>query len=151
MNEDLKNHELVKLFARALDRYANNAPLFVREVIGVEPDVWQIEFLQAISDGERKISVRSGHGVGKSTAASWAMIWFVLCRYPVKVVVTAPTTSQLYDALFAELKMPACIYTSLSSLQVSSSTHEARIKMKKYMNKWLIFIKLTVFRNKKIF
>jgi phage terminase large subunit len=104
VNEELKNHELVKLFARALDRYANNAPLFVREVIGVEPDVWQVEFLQAISDGERKISVRSGHGVGKSTAASWAMIWFVLCRYPVKVVVTAPTTSQLYDALFAELK-----------------------------------------------
>jgi len=104
VNEDLKDHELVKLFSRALDRYANNAPLFVREVIGVEPDVWQIEFLQAISDGERKISVRSGHGIGKSTAASWAMIWFVLCRYPVKVVVTAPTTSQLYDALFAELK-----------------------------------------------
>jgi hypothetical protein len=32
------------------------------------------------------------------------MIWFLLTRYPVKVVVTAPTASQLFDALFAECK-----------------------------------------------
>jgi hypothetical protein len=78
--------------------------LFVREVLGVDPDPWQIEFLEAISRGERKISVRSGHGVGKSTVASWAMIWYMLTRGPAKIVVTAPTSSQLYDALFAELK-----------------------------------------------
>jgi len=60
--------------------------------------------LEAISRGERKISVRSGHGVGKSTVASWAMIWYMLTRGPAKIVVTAPTSSQLYDALFAELK-----------------------------------------------
>jgi hypothetical protein len=78
--------------------------LFVREVLGVDPDPWQVEFLEAISRGERKISVRSGHGVGKSTVASWAMIWYMLTRGPAKIVVTAPTSSQLYDALFAELK-----------------------------------------------
>lgn len=77
---------------------------FVREILGVEPLPYQAEFLQAIADGERKISVRSGHGTGKSTAASWAMLWFVLLRFPNKVVVTAPTSGQLFDALFAELK-----------------------------------------------
>lgn len=87
-----------------LDRYRPDAVAFVREVLGVEPDTWQQEFLQAIARGERKVSVRSGHGIGKSTAASWAMLWYMLTRYPVKVVVTAPTSSQLYDALFAELK-----------------------------------------------
>lgn len=97
-------NDLVRLFRDALAKYRPNARLFVREVIGVEPDIWQGEFLDAISSGERKISVRSGHGVGKSTAASWAMLWFVLTRYPSKVVVTAPTSAQLYDALFAELK-----------------------------------------------
>ncbi len=96
--------DLNRVFVEAINKYRKNAPLFVREVIGVTPDAWQDEFLKAISDGERKISVRSGHGVGKSTGASWAMIWYVLTRYPVKVVVTAPTSSQLYDALFAELK-----------------------------------------------
>ena len=39
-----------------------------------------------------------------SSVASWASIWYLLTRYPVKVVITAPTSSQLYDALFAEVK-----------------------------------------------
>lgn len=85
-------------------RYRNDPVLFVQEVLGVEPDEWQKEFLTAIAAGKRQISVRSGHGVGKSTAASWAMLWYFVTRYPVKVVVTAPTAAQLFDALFAELK-----------------------------------------------
>jgi phage terminase large subunit len=98
------NNEIFKRYLELVRRYRPNAPLFVREVLGVDPDPWQIEFLEAISRGERKISVRSGHGVGKSTVASWAMIWYMLTRGPAKIVVTAPTSSQLYDALFAELK-----------------------------------------------
>ena len=85
-------------------RYARKPTLFVREVLGVEPLDYQAEFLEAIASGERKISIRSGHGTGKSTAASWAMLWYFLMHYPNKVVVTAPTSSQLFDALFAEMK-----------------------------------------------
>jgi hypothetical protein len=85
-------------------RYRDNPVLFVKEVLGATPYDYQEEFLNAISDGERKMSVRSGHGTGKSTSASWAMLWFLLLRFPNKVVVTAPTSSQLFDALFAELK-----------------------------------------------
>ena len=77
---------------------------FVVEILGVKPLPYQAEFLEAIASGERKISIRSGHGTGKSTAASWAMLWFLLMRFPNKVVVTAPTSGQLFDALFAELK-----------------------------------------------
>lgn len=77
---------------------------FVREILGADPEAYQAELLRAVGRGERKISVRSGHGTGKSTSLSWAMLWFVLFRFPNKVVVTAPTTAQLYDALFAELK-----------------------------------------------
>jgi len=87
-----------------VQRYAKRPTLFVQEILGVEPLDYQAEFLEAIASGERKISVRSGHGTGKSTAASWAMLWFFLMHYPNKVVVTAPTSSQLFDALFAELK-----------------------------------------------
>ena len=84
--------------------YYANPTGFVKEILGVDPLPYQAEFLDAIASGERKISVRSGHGTGKSTAASWAMLWFVLLRFPNKVVVTAPTSGQLFDALFAELK-----------------------------------------------
>jgi hypothetical protein len=78
--------------------------MFVREILGAEPEPYQDDMLRAVGRGERKISVRSGHGTGKSTSLSWSMLWFVLFRFPNKVVVTAPTTAQLYDALFAELK-----------------------------------------------
>jgi hypothetical protein len=92
------------VFQQWVDRYHPDPVLFVREVLGVDPDPWQVKFLGAIARGDRKISVRSGHGVGKSTASSWAMLWYFMTRSPVKVVVTAPTSSQLYDAMFAELK-----------------------------------------------
>ena len=73
-------------------RYVKAPALFVEEVLGVKPLPYQAEFLDAIASGERKISVRSGHGTGKSTAASWAMLWYFLMHYPNKVVVTAPTS-----------------------------------------------------------
>ena len=85
-------------------KFRNDPVSFVKGVFNVEPDPWQEQLLNAIVDKNRRISIRSGHGVGKSTAASWAMLWYLLTRYPVKIVVTAPTSSQLFDALFAEVK-----------------------------------------------
>ena len=99
-----KAENLRRLMDEWRNRYYNDPVLFVQEVLGVDPDDWQIQFLEAIARGDRKISVRSGHGVGKSTGSSWAMLWFFLTRSPVKVVVTAPTSAQLFDAMFAELK-----------------------------------------------
>lgn len=60
--------------------------------------------MTAVAKGHRRISVRSGHGVGKSTAVSWLSLWYILTRYHAKIVITAPTSAQLYDALFAEIK-----------------------------------------------
>lgn len=91
-------------FVDFIKKYRDDPVAFVRNVFKAKPDEWQTQFLEAIRDNNRRISVRSGHGVGKSTAASWAMLWYLLTRYPVKVVVTAPTSSQLFDALFAEIK-----------------------------------------------
>ena len=96
--------QMRRVFTEYVARYEKNPVLWVQEVLGVEPDLWQKDFLTAIARGDRKITVRSGHGVGKSTGSSWAMLWFFTTRSPVKVVVTAPTSAQLFDALFAELK-----------------------------------------------
>lgn len=97
----MSEHNPLEEFVR---EYHGNPVGFVRDILGAEPLPYQAEFLEALADGERKMSVRSGHGTGKSTAASWAMLWFVMLRFPNKVVVTAPTSGQLFDALFAELK-----------------------------------------------
>lgn len=123
-------------FVEFIQKYQTNPVAFVREVLGVEPDPWQVEFLEAIAKGHRRISIRSGHGVGKSTGASWAMLHFLLTRYPVKVVVTAPTSAQLYDALFAEMKrwvkeLPPALSELLEvkqeRVELKSSTTEAFI------------------------
>ena len=91
-------------FEEFVEVYREDPVRFVREMLGAEPFDYQQEFLEALSKGTRKMSVKSGHGTGKSTTASWAMLWFLLLRFPNKVVVTAPTSSQLFDAMFAELK-----------------------------------------------
>jgi phage terminase large subunit len=87
-----------------LERYRGEPASFVREMLGVMPDPWQAALMAAVARGERRVSVRSGHGVGKSSVAAWLALWHILTRYPQKTIVTAPTGSQLYDALFAELK-----------------------------------------------
>ena len=92
-------------FLKLMARYRDDPVAFAREVIGIEPDEWQVELLDAVAaPAVRRVSVRSGHGVGKSTAVAMAAIWHVLMRIPSKTVVTAPTSSQLFDACFAEMK-----------------------------------------------
>lgn len=87
-----------------MERYASAPTLFVEEVLGATPQEWQRELLDAYGSRSRRISVRSGHGVGKSTVLAWMMVHHLVCRFPQKTVVTAPTASQLYDALWAEFK-----------------------------------------------
>ena len=91
-------------WADFLKRYHDDPAGFAEHVIKMDPLPWQREVMDAIATGERRITVRSGHGVGKSSCAAAIILWFLTTRYPCKVVVTAPTASQLYDALFAEAK-----------------------------------------------
>ena len=92
-------------FIKLMARYRDDPVAFAREVAGIEPDEWQVELLDAVAaPAIRRVSVRSGHGVGKSTAVALAAVWHVLMRVPSKTVVTAPTSSQLFDACFAEMK-----------------------------------------------
>ena len=90
-------------FSHAISRY-NRAPIaFVREVLLVEPDAWQIEALRLFARGHTRVSIKSGHGVGKSCMAAWVILWFICTRAPYKVAITAPTSSQLFDVLWPEI------------------------------------------------
>jgi phage terminase large subunit len=110
-------HNVLSLLGAWFTRYGPLAgeqgpELFVREVLGVEPDEWQIEVLRAFGRRERFIAIRSCHGVGKTTVASWLVVIMLCTRYPQKTAITAPTKGQLEDALLAELsswlaKLPA--------------------------------------------
>ena len=91
------------------ERYERDAKLFVMEVLGMDGrDEWhtldaeQADILDAVSRGERGISLRSGNGVGKTTTLAWAIVWQNVCVFPQKTVCTAPSGGQLFDALAAE-------------------------------------------------
>lgn len=77
----------------------------VRGVFGGVPDKWQDQVLWWFGDRERRISVRSCHGVGKTALAAWLVWIMLLTRYPQKTVATAPGAPQLEGALLPEVKM----------------------------------------------
>ena len=47
---------------KGLLKLKNDPALFVREVLGAEPEIWQTDALQAIRDHDR-VAIKSGHGV----------------------------------------------------------------------------------------
>lgn len=94
-------------FAKAIEYYIDRPVEFVKDIIKAEPDEYQAKVLNDLAYNEKqkratKISVRSGHGVGKSTIESWAILWFLVTRPFPKILCTAPTAHQLHDILWAE-------------------------------------------------
>ncbi len=75
----------------------------VQEVFQVEPDPWQADVLRDFGRGERRIGIRSAHGVGKTCVLAWITWAMLLTRFPQKTVATAPTKGQLFDSLFTEI------------------------------------------------
>jgi len=84
----------------------NRDPLvFVTGVLGVEqPEAWQAEALAAIRDGKNRISIRSGHGVGKTTFTAWLVLFGLLCLGPdTKIPIAAGSRDQLRDTIQPEI------------------------------------------------
>lgn len=81
----------------------NNPLQFVTETLGAVPEPWQIEALNRLATEDR-ISIRSGHGVGKTTFFAWVILWFISTRYPVKIGVIANTQDQLRDTIWPEIR-----------------------------------------------
>jgi hypothetical protein len=77
---------------------------FVRGVLGVEPEEWQRKALEALRDGHTRISIRSGHGIGKTTFQAWLVLWGLLCfGKDTKIPVAAGSQDQLRDTIQPEI------------------------------------------------
>lgn len=88
-----------------LRKYRFDLVGFIEATWRVELDVWQREVATWLAvDETRRIAVSSGHGVGKTALDAWASIWFLLTRFPCKVILTAPSSTTLQDGLMAEIK-----------------------------------------------
>lgn len=86
----------------AINYYATHPVEFVEDVIGATPDPEQAAVLRSVEKNPMT-TVRSGHGVGKSTVEAWTIIWFMVTRPFPKIPCTAPTQHQLFDILWAEV------------------------------------------------
>jgi hypothetical protein len=97
------NLENINRLRQKLDQWRTDPVLYAREVIGVEPESNQAEILRAFAQPGAKVTVKAGHGVGKTAVASWAALWFVPLFPDCKVGATAPSAQQLHDVLMAEI------------------------------------------------
>lgn len=94
-------HELAR--ARLL-RWRDDAVLFVRECIGVEPDAWQLDALSAISKPEtERLAMKACKGPGKTAVLAWIILWFLVTRPYSKVACTSITGDNLSTNLWPEL------------------------------------------------
>ena len=97
--------------SRALEQWASyrdNWPALVHDCFRtndgrpVELEEYQAEILQRLAHGQ-DVTVRSGHGVGKTTTDAFAVYCYLLTRPFSKVPTTAPTFRQVKDILWAEI------------------------------------------------
>ncbi|WP_373069840.1 hypothetical protein [Sulfurimonas sp.] len=81
---------------------------FVRKALKADPNDEQQEFIDAVQDaidgnGNPNISIRSGHGTGKTAGLAWLILWIGHCFKDVKMPTTAPVSAQLTNILLPEV------------------------------------------------
>lgn len=101
-----------RLEERLLDRmegWQRDPERYVGEVFGMTPTWQQSKVYQALGRGDKRIAVRSGHGIGKSSIGATSCWHRLTCfggkdpeTHP-RVPITAPTKHQLEDILWAEI------------------------------------------------
>lgn len=92
----------IEEMAAAMKQYVDDPVPFVRNVLDVSPDDWQVDALRGLGSNAR-VAIRSGHGVGKTALEAWAVCWFLFTRPYPKIPCTAPTQQQLFDILWPEI------------------------------------------------
>ena len=65
---------------------------------------WQQEVLTALRDGKKRLSVRSGHGAGKTSLLAWIVLYGLLSLGPdTKIPIAAGSQQQLRDTIQPEI------------------------------------------------
>jgi hypothetical protein len=90
-------------YAQLRALWREHPKLYAQQRLGLNPTWQQAQLLKAIALPNARVSVRSGHGVGKTTAMAAAILWKLECFDFSKVACTAPSASQLRDILWAEI------------------------------------------------
>ncbi|MCI0562040.1 MAG: hypothetical protein MN733_26430, partial [Nitrososphaera sp.] len=114
--------------------YIDHPVEWVIDILGATPDTWQAAVMRDIAS-KRFVSVRSGHGVGKTTVEAWIGLWFLWTRPYSKTIVTSNTKEQLRDVLWAEFHKWIRLSGTLSAVFVWT---EDRIYVRDHQEEWFI-------------
>ena len=107
-------------------KQAADSPLwFVENVVGAKPELYQAEVLKAIGTEDR-VAWRSGHGVGKTACAAWAVLWFFFTHPSSKIITTATSWRQVIRQLWPEIHL----WRKRANLEMIGLDHNAY----EYMN-----------------
>jgi phage terminase large subunit len=117
------------MLQQLLHAWMHDPVKFVRGAIGVEPDPWQADVLDAV-EAHDNVAIRAAHGVGKTAVLSWAIVWFLMTRPLAKVPTTAPTfNKQVRDVLWAEVHRTLRLLNArLPLLAKSFELHTTRLR-----------------------
>jgi len=85
-----------------LDTIYRDPHEFVTTVLGVNPTDQQCEILEAMRSHKR-ISVCSGHGIGKTAVIAWVIVWWLCTRMDCRVMITASKESQIKRQIWPEV------------------------------------------------
>ena len=115
--ENISRDENIYVYQRMM----KSPKYFIQKMWGLEAQIrgfsfirgkhwtWQQdEVLTAIENAingslPKRISVRSGRGIGKSCLLAWLVIWYLFTHKDAQVPCTAPTSEQMNDVLWKEI------------------------------------------------
>lgn len=87
----------------ALRRWRDDPAAFAVEVLGIEPWSKQADILRATVT-HRRVSVSSGHKLGKSALAAIRALHFACTQPDARVILLAPTWRQITEIVWREVK-----------------------------------------------
>lgn len=87
-----------------LEQIYFNPGTFATQFLNLDPTNQQQRLFDLIAEGHKQVAVRSGHGIGKTTALAIIIIWFLFTRRNCLVVCTATKESQLKIQLWGEVR-----------------------------------------------
>lgn len=98
-----------------IQKYARTPREFCRDILRMEPQEWQDEWMQAVANARHGIpndgnlikmrfAVKSGTGVGKTAGVASLILWHLGVFHDSKIPCTAPTSPQIKAVLWPELR-----------------------------------------------
>jgi len=124
-------------------RYCNSLPAFMAVVIGREPTWQQLELLEAVTPPGSRVSVRSGHGTGKSASLACVALWHLLCFPKSNTMITAPKIEQVRNVAWKEMADAVDLIRQGVEGWIADyiGFETERIYIKHYKQQWFIFAK----------